>query len=106
VMSYFVAQRRREIGIRAALGATRSDLLRLVLGRSTPLVVAGLLVGLTAGVALARIVRGLLFGIAPFDVATLLGVAVVLSSVSLCACLLPARRAARIDPITALRTDL
>ena len=70
VMSYFVTERRREFGIRAALGATRADLLRLVLERSTPLIAAGIALGLTAGVALARIVRTLLFGVTPFDVAT------------------------------------
>jgi putative ABC transport system permease protein len=105
VMSYFVTERRREFGIRAALGATRADLLRLVLGRSTPLIAAGIALGLTAGVALARIVRTLLFGVTPFDVVTLIVVSVLLTSVALVACYVPARRASRIHPVHVLRGD-
>jgi putative ABC transport system permease protein len=104
-MSYLVSQRTREFGIRAALGATGDNLLRLVLLRSTVLIVAGLGLGLLGALALARFVRSLLYGITPYDAVTFASVSLLLTAVALLASYLPARRAASIDPIQALRTE-
>jgi ABC-type antimicrobial peptide transport system permease subunit len=105
VMSYAVAQRRREIGIRVALGADPSELLRMVLGNALALVGAGIGVGLLGAVALSRIMATLLFELSPTDPATLVGVAALLAAVALLASYLPARRATRVDPLVALRSE-
>ena len=105
VMSYVVSQRRREVGIRMALGARRSDVIRLVLGHGMRLTVAGAACGLAAALALTRLVSGLLYGISPTDPWTLLGVTGVLAAVAFLSCLLPARRAAGVDPVVALRFE-
>ena len=105
VMSYSVAQRRHELGVRLALGARPGDLLRLVVGQGARLAVVGLLIGVPAAFALARLLRGALYGVTPSDVPTFGAVTLLLGSVALLASWLPARRAARVDPAQALRND-
>lgn len=103
VMNYSVAQRRHELGVRLALGAQPRDLFALVVGRGLLLAAIGATLGLAGALALGPAIRGLLFGIQPTDPATLVLVPVALAAVALLACSLPARRAARIDPLEALR---
>jgi predicted permease len=105
ILSYWVAQRRYEIGLRAALGATRSAILRMIFGEASLLAAGGVVVGLLAALALARLLGGLLHGIAPNDPLTFAVVAAFVYSVALGAALLPARRAAAIDPARSLRAD-
>jgi predicted permease len=105
VMSYVVAQRTREIGIRMALGAARGEVVRLVLGRGLRIVAAGTGLGLVAGYAGARVIEGQLFGVPAADVATFVAVPVVLLVVAAVACWVPARRAARVDPAIALSAE-
>jgi putative ABC transport system permease protein len=105
VMAFLVAQRRREIGIRIALGAGQGELLRFVLGHAAKLVSAGVLIGLGAALWLTRLLRGLLFGVAPSDLSTFVVVSAILVVVALLACAIPARRAMRVDPIVALRCE-
>lgn len=104
VMSYNVAQRTGELGVRAALGASRTDVLGLVLRQGMRLVAIGLTIGLAGALAITRIMRGLLYGVTPWDPAAFVLTAVVLSLVAAIAALLPAMRAAGIDPLEAMRT--
>jgi macrolide transport system ATP-binding/permease protein len=105
LLSYDVAQRTREIGIRTALGAQRGDLMRLVVRQGLLLVAVGAVVGIGAAVAVTRLMAGMLFNVGPSDPATYASVAILLLLVALAACYIPARRAASIDPIKALRTE-
>ena len=105
VVSYAVAQRTREIGVRMALGAQRSAVLRLVLAQGVRLTLAGVVMGLAGSLAGARLLQGLLFGVGAHDPMTFTGVPVLLFMVAVIACYLPARRAASVDPAVALRAD-
>jgi predicted permease len=105
LMSYSVARRTNEIGIRMALGAARRDVLRLVMGESMILVGAGVVIGLGGAMAASRLVSNLLFGLAPTDPATMVGAMTAIVLTSALAGYLPARRAARVDPMVALRDD-
>ena len=105
VLSYGVSQRRRELGVRAALGAARRDLVFLVVGEGLRVTAIGLVVGVAAAAALTRFMQSALFGIAPLDAVSFLAAPVLLAIVATGACLLPARRAASTDPAEALRTD-
>jgi putative ABC transport system permease protein len=105
LLSYSVTQRRQEIGIRMALGAQLSDVLKLILSSGMALVLVGELIGFVGALALSRLMSGLLFGVTPTDTATYLSVFAVLTVIGLLACYLPARRATRVDPLEALRTE-
>jgi predicted permease len=105
LMAYAVAQRRREIGVRMALGAERRDVLRLVLTRALRIVVAGLIVGLAGAAGVTRVLQTFLFGVTPTDPIAFTSVTLLLLAVGLMAAWLPARRAARIDPWAALRAE-
>ncbi|MCW5967928.1 MAG: ABC transporter permease [Blastocatellales bacterium] len=105
VTSYSVAQRTREIGIRAALGAQRGDIMRMVIGQSIKTVFAGLAAGLAAAWGLARWLEGLLFGVGAHDPETFAGITLLIAAVALAACWLPAYRASCIDPLRALRRE-
>jgi putative ABC transport system permease protein len=105
VISYAVTQRTREIGMRMALGARPGNVMRFVMGQGMRVVLIGAGLGLAGALALARVLRNLLFEVAPTDPATFVCVTLLLSAVALLACYLPARRAARIDPMAALRCE-
>lgn len=105
VVSYLVAQRTRELGVRMALGAHRGDVLRLVLAQSLRQVLPGVVLGSVAALALTRLLRSQLFGIAPHDPLTFAAVPLGVIAISVLATLLPARRAAAVDPILALRRE-
>jgi predicted permease len=105
VISYAVTQRTRELGIRIALGATQERVVRLVLGQGIALTVAGVAVGLVGALWLVRLLAALVYGVGTTDAATFAGVAAVLLVVAGVASYLPARRAARVDPVIAMRAD-
>ena len=104
VMGYAVSQRTREIGVRMALGARQRDVISMVIGQGMRIVLIGLAVGMIGAVGLSRLLQGFLFEIKPTDPTTFMGVSLILLLVALLACWLPARRAARVDPMVALRT--
>ncbi|HEX2444417.1 MAG TPA: ABC transporter permease [Vicinamibacterales bacterium] len=103
VISYSVSQRTQEIGVRLAIGAPRSRLLGMVVGQGMKLVIAGIVLGLAGALALARLVSTLLFEVTPFDPPSYASTVIALVAVAALACYVPARRAMRVDPITALR---
>ena len=103
VMSFTTAQRTHEIGVRMALGAQTSDIMKLVVGHGMALVLAGLVIGLLASLGLTRFLSSLLFNISPTDPLTFALISILLGGVALFACYLPARRATRIDPLSALK---
>jgi putative ABC transport system permease protein len=105
VMSYSVARRTHEIGIRVSLGASRADVLRLIMRQGLVLAVAGSAAGLVAALLLARLMTKLLYGVPPTDPVTFVCVAGLLILVALVACYVPARRAMRVDPVTAMRCE-
>jgi predicted permease len=105
VLSCMVAERRREIGIRMALGADRQSVLRLVLAQGLGLTVAGVAGGLAIAFAMNRVLASLLFGVRPSDPATIAGVVILMTGVALMACYLPARSATRVDPMIVLREE-
>jgi putative ABC transport system permease protein len=105
VLAYSVTRRRREIGVRMALGASPRDVRRLVLGEGLALTLGGLALGLAGAAAGTRLLRSLLFGVTPTDPATLATVSLLILAVAVLACLVPARRASGVDPAVALRTE-
>ncbi|MFH1572917.1 MAG: ABC transporter permease, partial [Acidobacteriota bacterium] len=105
VVAYSIAQRTHEIGIRMALGARRIEIFRLVMAEGMVLTMVGIAIGLAGSLALTRVLDSLLFGVGSTDPGTLAGVALLLAAVSLAACYMPARRATRVPPMTALRRE-
>jgi ABC-type antimicrobial peptide transport system permease subunit len=105
VMAYAVSQRTREIGVRVALGARQSDVLRQFVGEGVRLATVGVVIGLMLSVALTRIIARFLYGVSATDAATFAGGALLLGVVAALASWIPARRATRVDPMVALRAD-
>jgi putative ABC transport system permease protein len=105
VISYSVAQRTHEIGIRMALGAQRRDVLRMVLTQGAKIAGAGMIIGIVLSFGLARLIANLLFSVSAADPLTFAAVAIVLALVAMLACYIPARRALRVDPMVALRHE-
>jgi ABC-type antimicrobial peptide transport system permease subunit len=104
-MAYSVARRTGEIGVRMALGARPADVARPILREAGLLAILGVVIGLPLALVLSRVLSAVVFGIAPFDPATMIGSGLVLLVVAMAAAWLPARRAARIDPMAALRRE-
>src|SRR6185295_8471047 len=105
VVAYSVSLRTREMGVRVALGARRADVMALVVGGGLRLTLAGVAGGAALAAVLTRALRGLLAGVSPTDAPTFLSVALLMAAVAALASYLPARRAARVDPMTALRSE-
>jgi putative ABC transport system permease protein len=105
VTSYLVSERTREIGIRVAVGAEPGDVIKLIVGQSGRVVLIGIVLGVLGTLGISSVLRGLLYGIKPSDPVTLAGVCVLLGALAIIACWIPARRATRIDPMTALRYE-
>ncbi len=105
VISYAVAQRTHELGIRTALGATRNDVLTMIVRQGLVLVLLGVAIGITAAVGLTRVIASQLFGVTPTDPATFAAASVVFVGIALLACSIPARRATKVDPLVALRAE-
>ena len=105
VISYSVSQRTREIGVRVALGAQRTNVLRLIVGQGAVLAALGIGIGLAGALGVTRFMRAMLYGVSPFDPVSFIAVAVVLTAIVFLASYVPARRAARVDPIEALRSE-
>jgi putative ABC transport system permease protein len=105
VISYLVAQRTREIGMRMALGAQTRDVLRLVMGQGAGLTAAGIVLGLLGALAATRVLENLLYGVSARDPLTFASIAALLALVALAATWLPARRASQVDPIVAIRSE-
>jgi ABC-type antimicrobial peptide transport system permease subunit len=105
VISYDGARRTREVGIRIALGAQRADVIRLFIKQGMALVTLGVALGLAGAFALTRLMTSLLFGVSPNDPGVFAGAALLLSSIALLACYLPAKRATKADPLIAIRHE-
>jgi ABC-type antimicrobial peptide transport system permease subunit len=105
VLAYFVTQHTNEIGVRIALGASRTNILALVLKKGMGLTLLGIAIGVAASFALTRLMSSLLFGVKAADPLTFAAVPLLLALVALLACLIPARRATRVNPIVALRYE-
>jgi len=105
VISYFVGQRTREIGVRVALGAQRRDVFGMVLGQGARLAGVGITIGLLAALAATRMMVSFLYGVQPIDPLTFAALPFLLLSIALLACYVPARRAMRVDPMVALRHE-
>jgi ABC-type antimicrobial peptide transport system permease subunit len=105
VLSYGVSERRREIGVRAALGASRGRIVGMVVREGLVVVLAGLSVGLAGAAALSRLMEAALFGVIPLDPWSYLVAPAILLTVAVAACLVPARRASRVEPAEALRRE-
>jgi len=105
VLAYLVTQRTREIGVRIALGAQKRNVLSLVIGQGMKLALAGVVVGVLVALALTRVLTSLLYDVRPTDPPTFVAVSLLLVAIALIACWLPARRAAKVDPMEALRHE-
>jgi putative ABC transport system permease protein len=105
VLAYLVAQRRREIAIRMALGSTRAGVVRLVLRQGLAIVALGLAAGFAGAAGLQKAIANQVYGVRPFDPLVIGGVTVLLGTIALAACALPTRRAARVDPVEVLKEE-
>ena len=105
VMAYMVTQRTREVGIRMALGARRTDVLKMITLQGMRLAAVGIVAGFALSIALSRVLSSVLIGVNGYDVATFVSVPFLLAVVALVACFIPARRATKVDPLVALRYE-